>query len=97
MGNLMASLNIGVSGLRTNQAAVNTSSHNLANVSTDGYVRQQVLMTDSNYTTIKVTSNAIQQVGLGTDMGVIRQVRDAFLDKAYRLESVRLSFYESQM
>lgn len=97
MGNLMASLNIGVSGLRTNQAAVNTSSHNLANVSTDGYVRQQVLMTDSNYTTIKVTSNAIQQVGLGTDMGVIRQVRDAFLDKAYRLESGRLSFYESQM
>lgn len=97
MGNLMASLNTGVSGLRTNQAAVNTSSHNLANVSTDGYVRQQVLMTDSNYSTIKITTNAIQQLGLGTDMAVIRQVRDAFLDKAYRMESGRLSFYESQM
>lgn len=97
MSNLMASMNTGVSGLRTNQAAVNTSSHNLANVSTDGYVRQQVLMTDSRYNTIRITSNAMQQVGLGTDMGVIRQVRDAFLDKAYRLESGRLSFYESQM
>ena len=97
MGNLMASLNTGVSGLRTNQAAVNVSSHNLANVSTKGYVRQQVLMTDSNYSTIKITANAMQQVGLGTDMAVIRQVRDAFLDKAYRMESGRLSFYESQM
>lgn len=97
MGNLMASLNTGVSGLRTNQAAVNASAHNLANVSTKGYVRQQVLMTDSNYSTIKITANAMQQVGLGTDMAVIRQVRDAFLDKAYRMESGRLSFYESQM
>lgn len=96
MGNLMASLNTGVSGLKINQAAVNTSSHNLANVSTEGYVRQQVLMTDSNYNTIKVTSNAIQQVGLGTDMDAVRQVRDAFLDKAYRTESGRLSFYEAQ-
>lgn len=97
MSNLMASMNTGVSGLRTNQAAVNTTAHNLANVSTEGYVRQQVLMTDSNYNTINVTVNAIQQVGLGTDMAVIRQVRDAFLDKAYRMESGRLSFYEAQL
>lgn len=97
MSNLMSSMNTGVSGLRANQAAVNTTAHNLANVSTGGYVRQQVLMTDSNYNTIKITSNAIQQIGLGTDMAVIRQVRDAFLDKAYRMESGRLSFYEAQM
>ena len=96
MGNLMTSMNTGVTGLKVNQAAVNVSSHNLANVSTNGYVRQQVLMADSNYNTIKVTTNAIQQVGLGTDMLAVRQVRNAFVDKAYRLESGRLSFYEAQ-
>jgi len=49
MGNLMASFNAGVSGLQSAQAALNTTSHNLANAQTKGYTRQQVIVTDSFY------------------------------------------------
>ncbi len=34
---------IGVSGLQSFQTALNTTGHNIANVSTDGYSRQETL------------------------------------------------------
>ena len=37
----MSGLYIGASGLMTNQNALNTTAHNLANVDTAGYSRQQ--------------------------------------------------------
>ena len=39
---LMGSLYIGASGLQTSQNALNTTAHNLSNVDTTGYTRQQV-------------------------------------------------------
>src|SRR5574344_2083793 len=93
---LMSSFYVGVSGLSVSQASVNTTSHNMANLDTQGYVRQQVLTKDSVYNNIGVTAINTMQVGLGTNMATIRQVRDVFLDKAYRLEVGRLSFYEAQ-
>ena len=46
---LMTQLYIGVSGLRAQQNAINTTSHNLSNIYTEGYVRQQVGMVDNIY------------------------------------------------
>ncbi len=94
MGSI-GSLSRAVSALLANQTALNTTAHNLANVNTPGYVRQQVLMNDSRYLTIG-GSRSIMQVGLGTDVQVIRQVRDQFLDTAFRDESSRLGFYGSK-
>lgn len=96
MSNLMTSMYTGVSGLKVNQSALNTTAHNIANVDTKGFTRQQVLMGDFPYVTIGQSYNSAMQVGLGTDMTVIRQVRDIFADKGYRTESGRLSFYEQQ-
>ncbi len=90
----MGSLYIGVAGLQTSQNALNTTAHNLANVSTDGYVRQQVVQSDLLYNTLKVGSVSSQQVGIGSTVAQVRQVRDVFYDQAYRLESGRASFYE---
>lgn len=92
----ISSLYIGVSGLNVSQAALNTTSHNLANVDTKGYVRQQVLLTDSRYINIGETHFSLMQKGLGADFAAIRQVRDAFLDKAYRQEVGRQAFYDAQ-
>lgn len=97
MGNLMTSMWTGVSGLRVNQSALNTTGHNLANVDTRGYVRQQILTSDFAYNTIGRSALNKFQVGLGTDMSSIRQVRDSFLDSAYRLEVGRKGFYDSQL
>lgn len=93
---LMTSLSIGVSGLRTSQNSLNTTSHNLANVDTKGFVRQQVVQVDSSYISWGVTRISTLQSGLGVDIAAVRQVRDMFLDKSYRKEIGRQGFYETQ-
>lgn len=93
---LMSSLYTGVSGLTNNQRGLTVSAHNLANVETDGYVRQQIEYTDSFYTTIGRNHISYQQVGYGSDVSTVKQVRDIFLDRTYRTEKGRESFYSSQ-
>lgn len=95
MGNLMASFNAGVSGLHSAQASLNTASHNLANAQTVGYVRQQVVVTDSFYRTTPGVHNDVLQIGTGTTIVKTRQIRNTFLDAQYRLQLGRQCFYEA--
>ena len=93
---LMGSLYVGASGLQTSQNALNATGHNLSNVNTTGYTRQQVLLSSKRYNTIAYCKDSIanQEVGLGVNYAKTRQVRDYFLDKTYRKESGRSMFYE---
>lgn len=93
---LMGSLYIGASGLQTSQNALNTTAHNLSNIDTTGYTRQQVQQADRTYLTISVDPDSVsnKQTGLGTLYSRVKQVRDDFLDKTYRKESGRSMFYE---
>lgn len=96
MANGMGSLYIGASGLRTSQNALNTTANNLANVDTTGYVRQSVLQADMSYTIFDRNSSiSNQQSGLGVSIADVIHMRDIFLDKAYRLETGRQSFYNA--
>jgi len=94
---LMGSLYIGTSGLQTSQNALNTTAHNMSNVDTMGYVRQQVSLTDSLYNTLSVNMSSVsnQQTGLGVTYAATRQVRSYFLDQSYRKESGRSAFYDT--
>lgn len=92
----LSGLYIGVSGLNVSQAALNVTSHNMANVDTKGFVRQQVVQTDFKYITWGDSHVSSLQQGLGADFAAVKQVRDSFLDKAYRQEIGRQAFYESQ-
>ena len=56
MANSMGSLYIGVSGLQTSQNALNMTANNLANVDTEGYVRERILQQDRNYVTMNMTT-----------------------------------------
>ena len=93
---LMGSLHIGTSGLQTSQNALNTTAHNLSNIETDGYTRQQVMQSDRRYATLSINTKSVsnQQTGMGTYYSRAKQVRDYFLDKTYRKESGRCMFYE---
>ncbi len=93
---LMTGIYVGVSGLQSSQTGLNVTSHNLANVYTAGYVRQQVSYQDKNYQTIKLGANNVYQVGLGVTSDDTRHLRDYFLDMSYRTESGREGFYNSQ-
>lgn len=94
MANGMGSLYIGASGIKFSQTAMNATANNLANVNTQGYVRQQVLFGDSHYITFdRNAAISHQQAGLGVTIADIVHTRDFFLDRAYRTESGRGAFY----
>lgn len=90
----ITSLYTGVSGLRSSQTAINTTSHNLVNVNTEGYVRQQIVFTDTTYKNVSNNGLNAQKVGFGVNLQDIRRIRDILLDKAFRIETGRQSFYE---
>lgn len=92
----MSSLYVGVTGLNVSQAALNITSHNLANVDSKGFVRQQAVLTDFNYIKFGDSYISSMQKGLGANFATVKQVRDSFLDQAYRQEVGRQAFYESQ-
>lgn len=95
MANGMEALYVGSSGLRSAQNAINTSANNLANVDTEGYVRQQVVFADKHYNTFAYAAVSTQKVGLGVGIGEIVHARDVFLDKTYRTEAGRQAYYSS--
>lgn len=98
MANGFGSLYVGASGLQNAQNAINTTANNLANVDTKGYVRQQVRYADKNYTILKDSRANVnmQQSGLGVSIGDAVHARDIFLDKTYRQETGRMSFYSAR-
>lgn len=82
-----------VSGLNAAQANLYVTGHNMSNVNTSGYTRQQVIQVDHYYNNIGKNHSGVMQLGLGTNVSAIRQIRDKFLDKAYRSSASTLGFY----
>lgn len=93
---LFGALYTGVSGLQSNQEALNVVSHNVTNTDTPGYVRQQVSYGTREYQLLSPDTKGIarKQVGLGVYVSEVRQVRDQFVDQSYRRESGRAGFYK---
>ncbi len=92
---LMSALYVGQSGLQTSQNALNTTAHNLANIDTTGYTRQQVLQGNRELIKIGESYNNTLQSGLGVAYTDVRAVRDEFLDRQYRTESGRSAYYST--
>ncbi len=93
---LMANLYVGTSGLQTSQNALNTTAHNMANLDTVGYTRQQVSQGTRAYQTLEQKYDIIawKQIGTGVNYNNCKQVRSDFLDISYRQESGRYAFYD---
>jgi flagellar hook-associated protein 1 len=78
-----------------NERALDVTGHNITNVSTPGYVRQQAMISSAPYQTTYV-KNGMQQFGLGADIDQIRQVRHMFLDEIYRQENTAAGYWEAR-
>lgn len=96
MPGTMGRMYIGTSGLQAHQNAINTTAHNLTNLNTDGYSRQQVLLTDLAYQNLGYTKVGINQTGLGTRVEETRTTRDKYLDQKFRLQTSRQNYYETK-
>lgn len=90
-----ASYEIARSGLSVSERNLNVTGHNIANLNTAGYVRQQAISKDAGYQTL-LGSNSIQQVGMGAGIQEIRQIRHSFLDNIYRQENTSLGYWETR-
>ena len=73
-------LNIAYSGLIASNAALNTTSNNIANVETSGYSRQQAEQAAANALRVFTTYGC---AGAGVDVISIERVRDHFYDVKY--------------
>ena len=73
-------LNIAYSGLISSNAALNTTSNNIANVETEGYSRQKAEQAAANALRVFTTYGC---AGAGVDVIAIERVRDHFYDVKY--------------
>ncbi len=94
MGSI-SSISVALSGLRAAQSGLAVTGHNVTNSTVTGYTRQQGIQQDFSYRNIG--SSAIgslkMQVGLGTNIAQIRQIRNKFYDATYREENSFGSYY----
>jgi flagellar hook-associated protein 1 FlgK len=99
MRSTFGGLEIGKRGLYAQQAALNTTGHNIANANTPGYTRQRVNMQASRpYAYPGLTNGKIPgQMGTGVEVTEVTRLRDQFLDRQYRNENKYLGYYKSRM
>lgn len=95
MGVGFASYEIARSGLSVNERGLYVTGHNISNVNTAGYVRQQAMIKNGPVESY-YTKGGLSQYGLGADIQDIRQIRHVFLDNIFRQENTTLGYWESR-
>jgi flagellar hook-associated protein 1 len=78
-------IEIGKRALQAQQLSLNITGHNIANVNTPGYTRQQAILTSNRPLTLPFGS-----VGTGVDVSDIRRIRSLFLDSQMRGETQKM-------
>ncbi|TKD70536.1 flagellar hook-associated protein FlgK [Pseudalkalibacillus hwajinpoensis] len=78
-------LEVGKRSLYTQQAALTTTGHNIANANTPGYSRQRVNMQATSPITYPYqTGSTSSQLGTGVSVQSIERIRSEYLDGQYR-------------
>lgn len=91
MGSLFGSYSIATSGMKVSQTALTVTSHNLANVGTSGFSRQQISMAEQ---CIGVAAGVSE--GIGSRVADINRVRSQFLDQNYRQQSAKEGYWKAK-
>ena len=91
-------LEIARRALNTQQAALLTTGHNIANANTPGYTRQRVNMTTTEpYPSVGINRPQIPgQMGTGVKIGDVQRIRDSFIDTQYRTETSKLGYWQAR-
>lgn len=85
-------------GLFTQQSALYTTGHNIANANTEGYSRQRVNMSP----TLPYPGTGLNAqktpgfIGTGVEAEAVQRIRDEFIDRQYRQETNKLGYWESR-
>ncbi len=84
-------LDTAVSGMHSNQKSLEVTGHNISNLSTPGYTRQQAVLQ-----TAQTRPVANTWLEMGTSVQEIRQIRNTFLDNIYRREMNGYGYWEAR-
>ncbi|MGI6185272.1 MAG: flagellar hook-associated protein FlgK, partial [Brevibacillus sp.] len=92
-------LEVSKRGLIAQQAALNTTGHNIANANTEGYTRQRVNMvatTGIPYVGLNMSREA-GLLGTGVMVSDIQRLREDFLDLQFRNENKILGYWDERV
>ena len=87
MGSTFGTYSVAYSGMYVNQAALATTSNNLANVNTTGASKVQLVSAEKNTVQSSGTST-----GDGVSVASITRSRDIFLDSTYRTQNAKATY-----
>lgn len=97
MRSTFAGLTIGLSAAWAQQRALDVTGHNISNVNTPGYARQNVIHESTLPSRIGVSGNGKNlSAGTGVDVQQIRQYRDYFLDQKLKRENQSLGYWDAR-
>ncbi|MFZ0446586.1 MAG: flagellar basal body protein, partial [Bacillus sp. (in: firmicutes)] len=84
--------------LASQQSALMTTGHNIANANTPGYTRQRVnLETTTPFPGPGLNRPQIPgSIGTGVQVGNVQRIRDSFVDTQYRTETSKLGYWEAK-
>ncbi|WP_024832773.1 flagellar hook-associated protein FlgK [Ruminiclostridium josui] len=91
-----SSYEIARSGLRVSERGLFVTGHNLSNVNTLGFTRQQAIIETNPYITEYGNNGRLLQYGLGADIQETRQIRHTFLDIVYRQENTIQGYWDTR-
>ncbi|MGG0655022.1 flagellar hook-associated protein FlgK [Rummeliibacillus pycnus] len=98
MGSTFMGLETSKRGLTTQQSALYTVGHNIANANTLGYSRQRVNMEATmGFPGVGMNAPKIPGfLGTGVQAGSVQRIRDQFVDNQYRQETTKLGFWSAK-
>jgi flagellar hook-associated protein 1 len=91
-------LEIGKRAILSQQTALSTTGHNIANANTKGYTRQEAVLQATRPLSYPAGNIGTQPMQLGTGVEVthLNRIRNQFLDVQYRNEQQKLGYYEAK-
>lgn len=89
----MFGFNTAVNGLLANQRSLYTVNHNISNINTEGYSRQQAKQRATTPRTIE----GVGIIGTGVEIHEVSRIRDSYVDFKYWNENAPIGEWEAKM
>jgi len=86
-------------GLLAHQRMLDTTGHNIANASTQGYSRQEATLQATKALKLTMTNSVNSvgaQLGAGVDVTGFRRIRDQFLDSQFRAQNTNVNEWNAK-
>jgi len=92
----LTAIHIAASGLQAQQTAMEVAGHNIANVNTPGYHRQEVVLNAASRTPASLQeSSANSPLGSGVEVSTIRRLQQQFLDRQQQRTASQVGYWDA--